>query len=94
MVFFNSKVINLSGSYEESDSEIISGYSDALAIYGDGEVLGVLAGREEDAHFLSKREAKEGESLTDESHTTTIQPLTDETEETFIYVADGKQCVA
>lgn len=60
-----------------------------MSIYGEGEVLGILATREEEAHFISKREAKEGEI--DEGRSTTSSPPTnEETEESFIYVAGGK----
>ncbi|KAM7360173.1 vhaAC45-related protein [Cochliomyia hominivorax] len=87
----NIEVINLSGLPEESDSEIVSGYSDALSIYGEGEVLGILATREEEAHYISKREAKEGEI--DEGRSTTPSPSSEETEESFIYVAGGKKAI-
>lgn len=86
--FGNFKVINLSGSPDESDSEIVAGYTDSLAIYGEGEVLGILASREEEAHFIAKREAKEDEI--EGSTSTTASPVAEETEESFVYVADGK----
>jgi len=50
-------VVSLSGHGEEDDSEILSAYNEALNTYGRGEVLGILASREEEAHFLAKREA-------------------------------------
>ncbi|XP_065372392.1 uncharacterized protein VhaAC45RP isoform X1 [Calliphora vicina] len=88
----NIEVINLSGLAEESDSEIVAGYADALSIYGEGEVLGILASREEEAHFISKREAKEGE-IEEGRSTTSSPPINEETEESFIYVAGGKKAI-
>lgn len=87
----NIEVINLSGSPDESDSEIVAGYSDALSIYGEGEVLGILASREEEAHFIAKREAKEEEI--EGGTSTTVSPLPEEIEESFIYVAGGKKAI-
>lgn len=77
---------------EESDSEIVGGFADALSIYGDGEVLGILASREEEAHFVAKREA--GEEGGDEGgvSTTSSPAVPEETEESYIYVANGKSC--
>lgn len=89
----NIEVINLVGSSDESDTEIVAGYTDALSIYGEGEVLGILASREEEAHFIAKREAKEGEVEEGGSSTTSSPPTSEETEESFIYVADGKKAI-
>lgn len=83
-------MINLSGLAEESDTEIVSGYSDALSIYGAGEVLGILASREEEARYISKREAKDSEAEENKSSTTASPAISEETEESFIYVAGGK----
>ncbi|XP_073816797.1 vhaAC45-related protein [Musca autumnalis] len=92
----NIEVINLSGPAEESDSEIVGGYTDALSIYGEGEVLGILASREEDAHFIAKRAAavaaaSEGEG--DEGISTTASPGPEEYEDNYIYVANGRKAV-
>ncbi|XP_013118433.2 uncharacterized protein LOC106095686 [Stomoxys calcitrans] len=88
----NIEVINLSGPVEESDSEIVGGFADALSIYGEGEVLGILASREEEAHFIAKREAGEGEGDAGVS-TTSSPPGPEETEESYIYVASGEKAV-
>ncbi|XP_030370200.1 uncharacterized protein LOC115620868 isoform X1 [Scaptodrosophila lebanonensis] len=89
----NIEVINLSGHSEDDDAELLSSYNDALTIYGHGEVLGILASREEDAHFLAKREAR-AENEEDASRTTTAQPPSaEETEQSFVYVAEGNKAV-
>ncbi|XP_049318251.1 uncharacterized protein LOC105231793 isoform X2 [Bactrocera dorsalis] len=92
----NIEVINLSGNAEEEDESIVSGYNDALTIYGEGEVLGILASREDDTHYISKRDAKEREERTEEERgaTTTSQtPTAEEEDKTFIYVALGDKAV-
>ncbi|EDW84423.1 uncharacterized protein Dwil_GK13147 [Drosophila willistoni] len=85
----NIEVINLSGHNEEDDAELLTSYNDALSIYGNGEVLGILASREEDAHYLAKRDAKGEEELKPTGATTE----TEETEASFIYVAEGNKAV-
>ncbi|XP_022211095.2 uncharacterized protein LOC111066650 [Drosophila obscura] len=87
----NIEVISLSGHGEEDDAEIVTAYNDALRIYGDGEVLGILASREEEAHFLAKRETAEEES----KKTTEAAPAdaAEETEASFIYLAEGNKAV-
>lgn len=65
-------------------------YNDALTLYGHGEVLGILASREEEAHYLSKREAKEE---TKEEASTTPSPTPAETDVTFVYIAEGNKAV-
>ncbi|KAH8418096.1 hypothetical protein KR222_011758 [Zaprionus bogoriensis] len=97
----NIEVINLPGHSEEDDAELLRAYSDALTIYGHGEVLGILASREEEAHYLAKREAKETkdakelkEETKDEASSSTTTPATpDETESTYVYVAEGNLAV-
>ncbi|XP_026850787.1 uncharacterized protein LOC6594741 isoform X2 [Drosophila persimilis] len=87
----NIEVISLSGHGEEDDAEIVTAYNDALRIYGNGEVLGILASREEEAHFLAKRETTE-----EEPKKTAEGPPADvaeETEASFIYVAEGNKAV-
>lgn len=60
-----------------------------MSIYGEGEVLGILTSREEDAHFIAKRAA--GESEVEEGASTTASPPgPEEFEDNYIYVANGK----
>lgn len=82
-----SQIINLSGVAEEEDIQIVSAYNEALAIYGDGEVLAILANREDDIkrHFINKRDAKD----TEETRSTIQPPVSEENQEDFIYIADG-----
>uniref|UniRef100_T1PIH6 Lysosome-associated membrane glycoprotein (Lamp) n=1 Tax=Musca domestica TaxID=7370 RepID=T1PIH6_MUSDO len=88
----NIEVIGLSGPIEESDSEIVGGFTDAVSIYGEGEVLGILTSREEDAHFIAKRAA--GESEVEEGASTTASPPgPEEFEDNYIYVANGRKAV-
>ncbi|XP_053947442.1 uncharacterized protein LOC129235620 [Anastrepha obliqua] len=92
----NIEVINLSGSAEEEDDALISGYNDAVAIYGSGEVLAILASREDDTHYITKRDTKEREERTEEERgaTTTSQtPTAEEEDKTFIYEALGHKAV-
>ncbi|XP_064552756.1 uncharacterized protein VhaAC45RP [Drosophila montana] len=85
----NIEVINLTGQSEEDDAELLTGYNDALTVYGHGEVLGILASREEEAHYLAKRETKD--ELKEEA--TTTQPTPTETEVTHVYIAEGNKAV-
>ncbi|SPP89942.1 uncharacterized protein LOC117591464 [Drosophila guanche] len=85
------EVISLSGHGEDDDAEIVTAYNDALRIYGDGEVLGILASREEEAHFLAKRETAEEESEKTAEGTPTDSA--EEIEASFIYVAEGNKAV-
>ncbi|XP_067619756.1 V-type proton ATPase subunit S1 [Eurosta solidaginis] len=89
----NIEVINLGGTVEDEDEALISGYDDAVTIYGKGEVLGILASREEDTHFIGKRDAKEREDRTDEATTTSLTPTAEEEDKSFIYVALGNKAV-
>ncbi|XP_034486460.1 uncharacterized protein LOC117790950 isoform X1 [Drosophila innubila] len=91
----NIEVINLSGHPEEDDAELLTGYTDALTVYGHGEVLGILANREEEAHFLAKRQAKEEIKEEDANRASTTQatPTAGETETTDIYIAEGNKAV-
>ncbi|XP_062123908.1 uncharacterized protein LOC133837240 isoform X2 [Drosophila sulfurigaster albostrigata] len=89
----NIEVINLTGNQEEDDGELIRGFNDALSIYGHGEVLGILANREEEAHFLAKREAKE-EPKEEESNANTTPSTPAETATTYIYVAEGNAALS
>lgn len=100
----NIEVVSLSGHGEEDDSEILSAYNEALNTYGRGEVLGILASREEEAHFLAKREAapaaeeeeKEKEKEKDkekEKEKPKAAEAGEETEASFIYVAEGNKAV-
>lgn len=88
----NIEVINLSGHHEEDDGELLAGYTDALTIYGQGEVLGILANREEEAHFLAKRDAKD-EPKEEEATRVSTTPGPTETEATYIYIAEGNKAV-
>ncbi|TDG48405.1 hypothetical protein AWZ03_005150 [Drosophila navojoa] len=89
----NIEVINLSGQSEEDDAELLTGYNDAITIYGHGEVLGILASREEEAHYLAKREAKDEAKEEDTNRATTTQSTLIETEVTQVYIAEGNKAV-
>ncbi|EDW14353.1 uncharacterized protein LOC6572786 isoform X1 [Drosophila mojavensis] len=89
----NIEVINLSGQSDEDDAELLTGYNDALTIYGHGEVLGILASREEEAHYLAKREAKDEAKEEDANRATTTQSTLIETEVTQVYIAEGNKAV-
>ncbi|XP_023163629.2 uncharacterized protein LOC111594528 isoform X2 [Drosophila hydei] len=89
----NIEVINLSGLSEEDDAELLTGYNDAITIYGHGEVLGILASREEEAHYLAKREAKDEAKEEDTNRATTTQSTLTETEVTQVYIAEGNKAV-
>ncbi|XP_017091865.2 uncharacterized protein VhaAC45RP isoform X2 [Drosophila bipectinata] len=86
----NIEVVNLSGRAEEDDAEILTAYNEALATFGQGEVLGILASREEEAHFLAKRDAAAGE---EEANKKKEPEGPEETEDNFIYVAEGNKAV-
>ncbi|KAH8359273.1 hypothetical protein KR093_005529 [Drosophila rubida] len=90
----NIEVINLTGNQEEDDAELITGFNDAASIYGHGEVLGILANREEEAHFLAKREAKEETKEEDPNRSNTTPSTPAETEATYIYVAEGNAALS
>ncbi|XP_017038152.1 uncharacterized protein VhaAC45RP isoform X1 [Drosophila kikkawai] len=85
------QVVSLSGRGEDDDAKILTAYNEALATYGRGEVLGILASREEEAHFLSKREAAAAEGGAEEAKPKTEGP--EETEASFIYIAEGNKAV-
>ncbi|KAH8278670.1 hypothetical protein KR018_006763 [Drosophila ironensis] len=87
----NIEVINLSGRCEEDDSEILSAYNEALETYGQGGVIGILASREEEPHFLAKREAATGEEESKSKKES--ESAAEETEENFVYVAEGNKAV-
>ncbi|XP_017008750.2 uncharacterized protein VhaAC45RP isoform X1 [Drosophila takahashii] len=92
----NIEVVSLSGHGEEDDSEILSAYNEALNTYGRGEVLGILASREEEAHFLAKREASpagEEEEKDKDKEKSKSAEGPEETEASFIYVAEGNKAV-
>ncbi|XP_055906783.1 uncharacterized protein LOC129942017 [Eupeodes corollae] len=79
----NVEVINLVGQTSQQDTEIVALFKDSVTIYGEGEVLGILAYREEEVHYMYKREANE-------ETTTQIAPTEEPTETNFIYQAPGK----
>ncbi|XP_052836223.1 uncharacterized protein LOC128252496 [Drosophila gunungcola] len=87
----NIEVVSLSGHGEEDDAEILTAYNEALNNYGRGEVLGILASREEEAHFLAKREASPAGTEEEEKAKAAEGP--EETEASFIYVAEGNKAV-
>ncbi|XP_016992285.1 uncharacterized protein LOC108054047 isoform X1 [Drosophila rhopaloa] len=87
----NIEVVSLSGHGEEDDAEILTVYNEALNTYGRGEVLGILASREEEAHFLAKREAAAAGEAEEEKPKAPEGP--EETEASFIYVAEGNKAV-
>ncbi|EDV93217.1 uncharacterized protein LOC6564182 [Drosophila grimshawi] len=90
----NIEVINLTGLSEEDDAELLTGYNDALTIYGQGQVLGILASREEEVHYLAKREAKdEGKEQKADPGANTAQQNTTEAEDTYVYIAEGNKAV-
>ncbi|KAH8363059.1 hypothetical protein KR084_004851 [Drosophila pseudotakahashii] len=92
----NIEVVSLSGLGEEDDSEILSAYNEALNTYGRGEVVGILASREEEAHFLAKREASpaaEEEEKDKDKEKPKAAEGPEETEASFIYVAEGNKAV-
>lgn len=80
----NVEVINLVGQTSQQDTEIVALFKDSVTIYGEGEVLGIMAYREEEIHYMFKREANE------EPTTTSITPTEEPTETNFIYHAPGK----
>ncbi|ALC47541.1 CG31030 [Drosophila busckii] len=86
----NIEVVNLTGNSEEDDAALLTGYNDALTIYGKGQVLGILANREEEAHYLAKREAAKGEEA---ASTTVSTPTGLETESNQVYIAEGNKAV-
>ncbi|XP_020811489.1 uncharacterized protein LOC110186600 isoform X1 [Drosophila serrata] len=87
------QVVSLSGRGEDDDAKILAAYNEALATYGRGEVLGILASREEEAHFLSKREAAAAEGGAEEAKSKSEGTGAEETEASFIYVAEGNKAV-
>ncbi|KAH8382279.1 hypothetical protein KR009_002673 [Drosophila setifemur] len=92
----NIKVVSLSGLGEEDDDEILRAYKEALVDFGRGEVLGILASREEEAHFLAKRQAvAEGQQEEEEQAKKEKKETegAEETEENFIYIAEGNKAV-
>lgn len=57
-------------------------------------MLGIVANREDDTHYIAKRDTKEREEPTEEERgaTTTSQtPAVEEEDKTFIYVALGRK---
>lgn len=72
------------GPTSQQDTEITALFKDSVTIYGESEVLGMLAYREEEVHYMYKREANE------EPTTTAITPTDEPTETNFIYRAPGE----
>ncbi|XP_043065069.1 uncharacterized protein LOC108099332 [Drosophila ficusphila] len=85
----NIEVVSLSGHGEEDDAEILTVYNDALNTYGRGEVLGILGSREEEAHFLAKREATSAPEEEEKPKAPEEKPKTEASG--FIYVAEGNK---
>lgn len=81
----NVEVINLVGQTSQQDTEIVALFKDSVTIYGEGEVLGIMAYREEEIHYMFKREAP-----MEDPTTTSITPTEEPTETNFIYRAPGK----
>ncbi|KAH8247143.1 hypothetical protein KR032_011122 [Drosophila birchii] len=87
------QVVSLSGRGEDDDAKILTAYNEAIAAYGRGEVLGILASRKEEAHSLSKREAAAAEGGAEEAKSKQEGAGPEETEASFIYVAEGNKAV-
>lgn len=80
------KVINLNGTPSQQDEEIVSSYQDSVTIYGKGEVLAIMANRDDEVHYVSKREAKESENMEATTPSTSGDKII---EKDFIYRAEG-----
>lgn len=82
----NTEVFTLTGPVQQQDNEIAAFYRDAQINYGNKNVLGILATRNENyEHLIAKRDVATTTESTDAS--STASP--DEPEENFIY-ADEK----
>jgi len=92
----NVEIVQLKPNIEEADLQITRGYNFSENLNGKGTVLGIFASHgeqeddDDDFHYIKKREAQDDEP---EAATTTAQTLTDETDKSFVYVADGNKAV-
>lgn len=80
----NAEVIQLVGPESQQDIELSALYKDAVNMYGEGKVLGILASKANE-HEIRKRQAEELQQTT-----TSASPTEEPIEEGYIYIADSK----
>ncbi|KAG5667297.1 hypothetical protein PVAND_015283 [Polypedilum vanderplanki] len=85
----NAEVFTLTGPVIMQDNEIAAFYRDAQINYGNKNVLGILAARNENnEHLISKRQARE--VITENYDISTTPATPDEQEDNRIYAVRGK----
>jgi hypothetical protein len=84
----NAEVFTLTGPVMMQDNEIAAFYRDAQINYGNRNVLGILAARNENGeHVVMKRQAR---AVTTEASDVSTTPVPDEDEDNLIYVASSE----